>query len=198
MPQKDIEQTVKNAIQEYMKSSRYSVVNVPFHTHNNIDSPLLPFTGLSDVPGSYENSAGFVVTVNSTETGLQFSTNFGTFKYLIYRCVASTTSDATGTSVGGTWVAPFSGTVTAVGATVDTAGTTGTTQLDINKNASSILSTKITIDSAETSSRTAATPPVISTASFSTGDIFTFDIDTVQTTPAMGLSIFMNLTQTGA
>ena len=98
---------------------------------------------------------------------------------------------------------PFQGYVTSVGATVDTAGTTGTTTVDINLTTiapaatSSILLTKITIDSTENSSRTAATPSVLdsSKVNFSTGDIFTFDVDAVSTTPAKGLTIFMNVVE---
>lgn len=102
---------------------------------------------------------------------------------------------ATG-AFGGTFVFPFSGKILMVGATVDVAGVTGTMQLDINNNATSILSTKITIDDGETTSRTAATPSYVSNTTFAKGDIFTFDVDTVQTTPAEGLTFFIVVTPT--
>lgn len=116
-------------------------------------------------------------------------------RYILYRCINSIANEFVGSSVGGTLVMPFDGTITDIGATVDTAGDTGTTQLDVNNNGVSILSTKITIDDGETDSRTATTPPVISTPDFVTGDIIDFDVDTVQTTPAQGLTFFINITQ---
>lgn len=117
-----------------------------------------------------------------------------TRKHIIYVLVPSANSNTATTTIGGDFVMPFNGYITEVGATVDTAGTTGTMQIDINKNGTSILTTKITIDSTEKTSRTAATPPVIDTSlkSFSIGDIFTFDVDTVQSTVAKGLKIFIN------
>ena len=51
-----------------------------------------------------------------------------------------------------------------------------------------MLSTKITIDSTETSTTTAATPAVINTSNddVATGDIIYLDVDAVQTTKAKG------------
>lgn len=60
------------------------------------------------------------------------------------------------------------------------------------------MTTKITIDSGETSSRTAATPLVIkpNMRSFVVGDRYSFDVDAINTTAAKGLSIFMNVVKT--
>lgn len=78
------------------------------------------------------------------------------------------------------------------------AGTTNTTDIQINNvtQAADMLSTKCTIDSAETegstdSSSTAATPPVIDTANddVAVGDQIRFDVDAVSTTAAKGLQI---------
>ena len=123
---------------------------------------------------------------------------FADYKYILYRIVAPTTANAVATKVGGDLVMPFSGSVFEVGATVDTAGTTGTTQIDVNNNGTSILSTKITIDSAEKTSRDAATPSVINMTlpDFKVGDIFTFDVDTIQTTPALGLTVYLMVVRT--
>ncbi len=80
-----------------------------------------------------------------------------------------------------------------VGATVITAGTTGTTNIQIANvtQSADMLSTVITIDSAETDSSTAATPAVIDTgnddvASF---DVIRIDVDAVSTTAAKGLIV---------
>lgn len=114
-------------------------------------------------------------------------------RYVLYRILDPTTNNATGTTIGGDFVMPFGGTIEEVGATVDTAGTTGTLTVDINKNTNTIISTKITVDSAEKTSRTAATPYVLSVRGFNKGDIFTFDVDAVHTTPAKGITIFMRV-----
>lgn len=119
-------------------------------------------------------------------------------RFFLYRVLADTTPVATGTDIGGGIVMPFSGKIVEVGATVDSAGTTGTMQLDVNNNGSSILGTNITLDSGETDSRTAATPNMIDPqlASFKKGDVVSFDVDTVQTTPATGLTFFVTAVAT--
>lgn len=87
---------------------------------------------------------------------------------------------------------PWTKKLVEVQAIVDTAGTTGPVTVDINKNGTTVLSTKITIDSAETSSETAATPPVISVPSVDKDDIYTIDVDTTRTgTDALGLAVRM-------
>ncbi len=121
---------------------------------------------------------------------------FANYKYILYRALPPTTANSVANGVGGDLVMPFSGSVYQVGATVDTAGVTNLETIDINNNGSTILSTKITIDSGEKTSRTAATPSKILLPNFKTGDIFTFDVDGVQTTAALGLTIFIVVIQT--
>lgn len=158
-------------ITEYASNNQYGVSMIPAHMHNGSDSLRVDFSNLQ----------------NKT-------------RFVLYRIVPSTDDTVVGNVIGGDFVMPFDGYVTEVGATVDTAGVTGTTTVDINKNGTTILRTKITIDSAEKTSRTAATPAVLNTVSsvnsFVTGDIFTFDVDTVNTTPAKGLVVFINVIQT--
>ena len=76
----------------------------------------------------------------------------------------------------------------AVHAEVETAGTTGTMDIQIRNatQTADMLSTVITIDSTETGSDTAATPAVIDTAEddVATNDIIYVDVDAVHTTPA--------------
>lgn len=82
-----------------------------------------------------------------------------------------------------------------VSAHVGTAGTTGTLDIQIRNatDAVDVLSTKLTIDSTETSSSTAATPAVINTAndSAATDDVWYIDIDAVQTTAPEDLSVVL-------
>lgn len=80
-----------------------------------------------------------------------------------------------------------------VAAQVQTAGTTGTTDIQIHNvtQTADMLSTKITIDSGETDSSTAATPAVIDTANddVATGDQIRIDVDAVSTTAPKGLLV---------
>ena len=72
--------------------------------------------------------------------------------------------------------------LTRVGARLGTVQSSGTAAtFDIKANGTSILSTKITIDNNEKSSRTAATQPVISAPSLNAGHLLTFPIDAVGT-----------------
>lgn len=81
----------------------------------------------------------------------------------------------------------------AVAAAVQTAGTTGTTDIQIHNvtQAADMLTTKITIDTGETDSSTAATAAVIDTANddVATGDRIRIDVDAVSTTPPKGLLV---------
>ena len=83
--------------------------------------------------------------------------------------------------------------LTGVAACVYTAGTTNTTDVQIRNVTDSVdmLSTKITIDSTETDSSTAATAAVIDTTKddVATGDKLAIDIDAVSTTAAKGLYV---------
>lgn len=78
---------------------------------------------------------------------------------------------------------------------VVTAGTTGTTDIQVHNvtDAVDMLTTKLTIDSTETNSSTAAIPAVINAATddVATGDVLRIDIDAVSTTPAQGLVVIL-------
>lgn len=80
-------------------------------------------------------------------------------------------------------------------AAVEVAGTTGTTDIQINNvtQGADMLTTKITIDSGELTSYTAATPPVIDTANddVATGDKIRIDTDVISSTPAKGLQVIL-------
>jgi hypothetical protein len=77
-----------------------------------------------------------------------------------------------------------------VRAGVVTAGTTGTTDFQIHNltQTADMLSTKLTIDSGETTSATAATAAVIDTANddVATNDVLRIDVDAVSTTAPAG------------
>lgn len=87
--------------------------------------------------------------------------------------------------------------LTGVAMTVATAGTTNTTDVQLRRNRSGsdadMLSTKLTIDSTETDTSTAATAAVINTSNddVATGDRIFFDVDAVSTTAAKGIYVEM-------
>ncbi len=82
-----------------------------------------------------------------------------------------------------------------VHARVITAGTTGTTDIQIRNvtDSADMLSTKLTIDSGETGSDTAATPAVIDTTKDDvvTNDLLAIDIDAISTTAPKGLIVVL-------
>lgn len=115
---------------------------------------------------------------------------------LVIRALGSATNASTATTVGGDFEMPFTGVLTGIGAYVDTAGVTGTAVFDVHKNGTTVMTTsKITIDTTEKTSRTAVTAPVITTTALAEGDIITIDIDTAQTTPAIGLSVWLEISR---
>lgn len=90
-----------------------------------------------------------------------------------------TTTITTGTKV--TFRAPYACTVTAVRASLTTQSSSGTPTFDINEGGTSILSTKLTIDSGEKTSTSAAAAAVISDTAFADDAEITIDIDTAGT-----------------
>lgn len=88
--------------------------------------------------------------------------------------------------------------VIAVGAHAMVAPTGQAAVFDINDDGSTILSTKISIDAAETDSATAATPPVLSSTTIAAGSELSIDIDQVGNTAAgQGYSVYMKIVRAG-
>jgi hypothetical protein len=97
---------------------------------------------------------------------------------LIFAVSDETTALTAGTSAG-VFRMPYGFTLTAVRASVTTAGTGSVITVDINESGTSILSTKLTIDATEKTSTTAATAAVISDTALADDAEITIDIDTV-------------------
>jgi len=97
--------------------------------------------------------------------------------------IVAASDETTALTVGtdkATFRMPYAFTLTAVRASLTTAGTTsGLTTIDIHESGTTILSTKITIDLTETTSTTAATAPVISDASLANDAEMTIDVDAI-------------------
>jgi hypothetical protein len=107
-----------------------------------------------------------------------------------------TTALTTGTGKF-TFRVPYGASVNSVRASLKTASSSGIPTFDINKNGTTILSTKLTIDANEKTSSTAAVSPVISVAGLDDDSEITIDID-VAGTGAIGAVIYIYHTKTGA
>lgn len=86
---------------------------------------------------------------------------------------------------------PYTTTIQEIWMELSTAQSSGSIfTVDVNVAASTILSTKLTIDNTEETSLTAAIPPVISSASITQGDKVTIDVDQVGNGTALGGKIW--------
>ena len=92
--------------------NQFSVAQTPFHTHNGIDSQLLAFRRLIDVPNSYFGFGNYPVAVNSTATGLAFTPVYGLEGN--YGIVVKDTNGTTNVNVFTASGAPMNFTVTGV------------------------------------------------------------------------------------
>lgn len=148
-------------------SDQFAVAQIGYHTHNGSDSPKFPYPNLTNRS-----------------------------RFILHRILSSTTNTSVANGVGGNLVMPFGGNFINVGFTVDTAGTTGSMVVDFLLNGKSILFTKkISIASGSNTTRNTLTQ-TFAIPNFKIGDIMTFNVTSVQSTPAMGLTIFMRVNET--
>jgi hypothetical protein len=119
------------------------------------------------------------------------SGNIATPFELVVAASDETTALTTGTAKI-TFRMPRAVTLTAVRASLTTAQASGSIfTVDINESGTSILSTKLTIDNTETTSTTAATPPVISDTALADDAEITIDIDQIGNGTAKGLKVML-------
>lgn len=116
------------------------------------------------------------ITVHRSEIE-NLKNGIGVTKTIILACSDMTTALTTGTAKAYFHIPDAAATLIDVKATLITASSSGTVTVDINKNGTSILSTKLTIDASEKTSRTAATSYVFSNTDMAEGDEYTVDID---------------------
>ncbi len=159
-----------------------------------VSASSVTVAGKIEVATAAETDTGTDATRAVSPDGLAGSTIFGT-RYMQVVGFDYTTDTATGDGAAYMHVpAGFNGmNLVEVHAEVITAGTTGTTDIQIANvtQAADMLSTKITIDSGETGSDTAAAAAVIDTANddVATNDVLRVDVDAVSTTAAAGLIV---------
>ena len=129
----------------------------------------------------------------------QFVASKRNIRWLVFNLVGAGTDCAVATNIAGDFVSPIAGTILQsdttpfyLYATNSTAGETGTMVVDISINNTSIMTTnKLDFDTAEKTTTTASTPPDLTTTSLSVGDIIRIDIDSIHTTAAKGLTVYM-------
>lgn len=73
MDKNETTQLISNMIDANAKKAQYDVTRIPYHIHNNLDAPQIPFIGLSDTPYTYSGQAGKTLIVNPLGTGLIFA-----------------------------------------------------------------------------------------------------------------------------
>lgn len=156
---------------------------------------------LTDIAAVKSLSDASVSDVNTGTSTTAFATpdalagSYAGTKSVLVQVFADGTDVATGDGAAHLFIPGSVDGMNLVGvhAYVETAGTTGTTDIQIHNETDVVdmLSTKITIDSTETSSRTAATAPVINTANddVAAGDKLRIDVDAVSTTAPTGLYV---------
>ena len=123
---------------------------------------------------------GQVLTVNAaTADGIEWAATSAhkPTQSFITACSDETSDLTVGTK--STWRTPYAFTISEVRASLTTAATGAIFVVDINQNGVSILSTKLTIDISETTSETAATPPVILTSALTDDASIDCDIDQI-------------------
>lgn len=87
---------------------------------------------------------------------------------------------------------PYAFKLSAIRASLSTAQTSGSVvTVDVNESGTTILSTKLTFDNAETTTTTAATPPVISDSALADDAEITIDVDQVGDGTAIGLKVVL-------
>jgi hypothetical protein len=173
---------------------------------SNVQAASTTVAGVSELAIDTEVTTGTDATRAVTPDSLAGSTIFGT-KVVEIEIYGPGVSASTGDGKTYFYIPPALNGMNLVGvrAQVYTAGTTNTLNVDIarcvaastgnicSSTVADVLSTNLTIDSAENASDTAATAAVIDTANddVATGQVYRFDIDAVHTTPSQGLLLIL-------
>jgi hypothetical protein len=152
------------------------------------DVPTLPSDPGADRVLIWDESANAWVAA-TLNAGLEISGTTIRMEEVFGVALSDETTAITTGVLKASFYLPFAFTVTSVYACLGTAASSLTT-VDINEAGTTILSTKLTIDSGEPTSGTAATPAVISDASLAANTIISFDIDGAGT-GGKGLKVFI-------
>ncbi len=150
------------------------------HTGDATGDTTLTLATVNSNVGSFTNTN---ITVNAKGL-ITAASNGSALPVELSFALSDETTDLTTGTAKLTFRMPHAMTLTEVRASVSTAPTGSTLVFDINQTASTILSTKLSIDATEKTSTTAATPPVISTSALTDDAEITIDIDQIGATIA--------------
>lgn len=184
---------------EWQNNSGTALANID--ASGNISATNLSGTNTGDQDlSSYLTAASTAQTDTGTSTSLAVTpdglagSNFGEKAVTIYAVEGATdTAVADGVAYFNIPSSVAGMNLVEVHAHVVSAGTTGTTDIQIHNVTSAVdmLTTKLTVDSGETSSSTAAVAAVIDTANddVASNELIRIDVDAVSSTPATGLIV---------
>lgn len=150
------------------------------------NSPTLTGAPTAPTPSAGDNSTKIATTA--------FIQNLATAtEFFVFVIDGESLGVSTGTNKV-TFRMPYAATLVSVKATVSTPPTGSVITVDVNESGVSVLSTKLTIDTGEPTSATAATPAVISDSSLADDAEITIDVDTVGSTIAgAGLKVYLGV-----
>ena len=112
MNEDQVREIVRQMLENSDTVNQFSVAQTPFHTHNGIDSQLLRFIKLADVPTAYFGFNNYPLAVNSTATGVAFRPVYELEGN--YGIIAKSTNGTTNVDVFTSAGAPMDFTVTGV------------------------------------------------------------------------------------
>jgi len=164
-------------------SSSDTDVQEALETLDALAASSSPLTTKGDI-WSYSTSDGrFPVGANDKFLKANSTETFGLeYDYIPEVLIVAFSDESSVVTAGTTKVSfqmpNYATTLTDIAVNFKTAPTTSAITIDVNEGGTSVLSTKITVDATETSSETAATPPVISDSSLAANAIITVDVDT--------------------
>jgi hypothetical protein len=167
----------------------------------NITSSQLSATLTQDISASIVtvksvNSKTGVVLLTASDVGAAFEVHThpaSAISFLPFELGLAISDETTILTTGTaktTFRMPRSVTLTSIKGSVGSASTSGAIQVDVNKNGSSILSTKLTIDETQKTSTTSSVPVVISDSNLTDDSEITVDVDSAGTN-ATGLKIWL-------
>ena len=165
-------------------------------TNNTLTATSLELkTAISDETGSGALVFGTSPTLTTPDIGTPsngvLTSCTGYKETFIIACSDETTDLETGTGKA-EFQMPYAFTITDVMMTLTTAGTGSEVTVDINEGGTTILSTKLTTDASEKTSRTATTPAVISDSALANNAVITIDIDQIGSSVAgTGLKVYI-------
>ena len=155
-------------------------------------APIAEFANFAALPTASSYDDCIAITFDTHTLYISDGTNWVRVsepRHILLTIGDETTTIGTGTPVF-TFRMPYAFTVTEVRASLVTASSSGTVDIDVNDGGTTIFSTGLTIDANETTSVTAATPAVISDSALADDAEITIDVDAAGT-GAVGLRVML-------